>query len=442
MSRRFAPLRRRLMWAFALYTVFVAGLFGLYAMTFMYAVEDQLLDATLALEADALQRQFAASGKWQVPRVAWIRRYATPQEFPEDLRAARAHEPWRREFPGADGRHYHVRSLSDHAGQDRGWVVAEVSGQLVVRPMRERVFGLMLITAIVLVAVALGVAAWLARRTAAPLARLAASVDGLDPADLPQDIDHGYRDDEVGVLARGLSALTARLRRFVAREREFTRDVSHELRTPLAVMRSGTEHLLARNELDPQVRASVQQVHQSGLQLLQTIDLLLSLARESAADPAPPVRLLPLLERVVVDQATLVTNPRLMVEVDVAPDTLAELPDPALRSLLSNLIGNALAHGADGTLRIFVADGDLVITNPIDPVTAPATFDQRREGSPGSGLGLGIVRRLCERHGIALTVTRNEDRVTARFPLRSMPGRDSSEAKTKDFDSKPGDLRV
>jgi signal transduction histidine kinase len=422
MSRPSASLRRRLMWAFALYTVLVAGLFGLYAATFMYSVEDGLLEAALQQEADVLLRGHAATGEWGVPRAPWIRRYESPGSFPPDLRAAREHEPWRHEFAGVEGRHYHVQELVDDAGRPRGWLVAEVSDQLVVRPMREEVFGLMLVTALALLALALAVAAWLAHRTAGPLAALAANIDGLDPADLAVDPDRGFRNDEVGVLARGLAGLTERLRAFVAREREFTGDVSHELRTPLAVMRSATERLLARTDLDAEARDGLHHVQQSGLQLQHTIDLLLSLARESGSRAAPAVPLLPILERVVVDQGTLLTGCRVTVDVDVPPGTVAELPEALLRSLLANLVGNAMAHGSEGRLRISVVDGEVVVCNPIDPATAPGAFDRRRDGGAGPGLGLGIVRRLCERHGIPLAVVRSGDRVIARFPLRSTPG--------------------
>ncbi|WP_146909125.1 sensor histidine kinase [Arenimonas daejeonensis] len=414
MSRRAASLRRRLMLAFGSFTLLVAGMFGLYAVVFMYAVEDSFLEATLAQEGAALQRQHATTGTWGQPREPWIRLHDSAAAFPDDLRRAHASEPDREEFAGEAGRHYHLLALRGTDGTAQAWLVAEVSAQLVVRPMRDDILALLAVTALVLVLLALGVAAWLAHRTAGPLARLAGEMERLDPGDPPRGLDRGFRHDEVGVLAHGLQSLADRLREFVAREREFTRDVSHELRTPLAVIRSASERLLARTDLDADARASAQHLQQSAMQLQQTVDLLLSLAREERIVPSAPVRVLPVLERVIVDQSPLAEGRAMELQVEVADADTTDLPEAVLRSLLSNLVGNALVHGAEGIVHITSGNGDLCIANP---VAGDAVLGHRREDSPGFGLGLGIVRRLCERHGIVLDVREVDGQVRARFPL-------------------------
>lgn len=418
MSARVAPLRQRMMVVFALFTLLVAGLFGLYSLAFMYAVEDVFLESALDREAGALQRAHAATGRWGMPTEAYMRLYPSPEAFPADLRAQHRDEPLRHEFAGQEGRHYHVRPLRDGSHPPTAWLVAEVSGQLVVRPMRGGILALLLATALALVVMALAVAAALAKRMADPLARLATAVEGMDAAHLPVHLAQGYRNDEVGVLARSLEALSARLREFVEREREFTRDVSHELRTPLTVIRSASEQLLARTDLDAAIRAHAQHLQQSSLQLQHTVDLLLSLARE-APPPADftALRVLPLLERVIVDLAPLGEGRTLRFDIDVPPDASTRIPEAVLRSLLSNLVGNAMAHGADGWVGIHLRDRALHIENALSPELPPAAEGQRREGSPGLGLGLGIVRRLCERHGIALQVSGEGNRVVARIPL-------------------------
>lgn len=418
MSARLAPLRQRMMGVFAAFTLLVAGLFGLYCLAFMYAVEDSFLESALAGEAADLQRGHAATGRWGTPGERYMRLYTSPDDFPADLRHRHREEPMRHEFGGQDGRYYHVRPLRDAAGHAAAWLVAEVSGQLVVRPMRSGILTLLLVTALALVALALAVAAALARRLAGPLARLSTAVEGIDAAHFPLRLAQGYRNDEVGVLARSLDALSERLRAFVEREREFTRDVSHELRTPLAVIRSASEQLLARAGLDAGVRAHLQHLQQSSLQLQHTVDLLLALARESrpVAD-VTAVPVLPLLERVIVDLAPLAEGRALRFDIDVPTDATTRIPEPVLRSLLSNLVGNAMAHGADGCVGIHLREHALCIGNTLSPDLPAAAEGQRRDGSPGLGLGLGIVRRLCERHGIALAISAEGTRFVARIPL-------------------------
>lgn len=59
-------------------------------------------------------------------------------------------------------------------------------------------------------------------------------------------------------------------------------------------------------------------------------------------------------------------------------------PREALEAVLSNLLGNAIGHGAPGTIRLHGSDGAITIRNPV-----------RSEPAPGFGLGLTIVQRLA-----------------------------------------------
>jgi methyl-accepting chemotaxis protein len=281
-------LQRRMMLVFTVFTLGVAGLFALYAVAFMYTVEDRFFNDQLAEEAGFQLQQHAATGRWSAPRNSHIRLYVAPEAFPGDLSQAHAESPRGTEFPGEDGRHYHVLRL-ETSSAEAAWLVTETSAQLVVRPMRERVVQLLAWSAVVVVALALLLAYWLARRTAAPLERLAAVVESMRPGELPDRLPGQFPNDEVGVLARGLESLIRRVREFIAREQEFTRDASHELRTPLTVIRSAGERLASEPGLRDSARRHLENILQSAGQLEQTITTLLALAREDAT-PGPRIR--------------------------------------------------------------------------------------------------------------------------------------------------------
>ena len=55
MTRAIWPLQRRVMLAFSAFALLLAALYGLYALVFMYAVEDSFFAATLEQEAIAQQ---------------------------------------------------------------------------------------------------------------------------------------------------------------------------------------------------------------------------------------------------------------------------------------------------------------------------------------------------------------------------------------------------
>lgn len=414
-------LQRRLLAAFAALTLGVAGLFAFYAIAFVYMVEDRFFVAQLEDEAAHLVQAQAASGHWPAPRGAHLALHTDSAAFPADLREPFTAEPWRREFPGRDGRHYHLLKLTGTDGRP-AWLVAEVGDRLVVRPMRQRIFALLAWSGAIVLALALLLGVWVARRTSRPLAELADVVAALQPGELPDRLPTERGDDEIGTLTRGLEALIGRVRTFVAREQEFTRDASHELRTPLAVIRSAGERLAAEARLDDAQRRHLDHIRLSAAQLEQTVTTLLALAREQPLEPAGPTRLLPLIERVIVEQAPLIGERPIEVDLHVPSAATAPHPPAVLQIVLSNLIGNAFAHTEHGRVHIDIADGSLRIANrghAIDDALRATLYSPftKREGSAGFGLGLAIVQRLCDRHAIALTIVHDADGTEARVAL-------------------------
>jgi signal transduction histidine kinase len=419
-------LRNRFMLAFAAFTLVTAAVFGFYAVVFMYATEDEFFASLLRQEASAQHEHRERTGEWAEPRLPFLRVYAAGEALPDGLAGVLAQEPHRREAAGLHGRHYHLQQL--HAAGADAWLVAEVSHQLVVRPMRERVLGWLAASALLLVALALLLGLLLARRVTGPLSRLAARVDGLTTPQLPRDFARGFDDDEVGTLARALQAMTGRIHDFIAREREFTRDASHELRTPLAVIRAAAERLDDEAALSPHGREHLQHLQQSVRQLQQTMDTLLALARAQAAPAgAAPLRVVPLVERVIVEQAALLDGKDVEVDVAVAASATTTIAAPVLHILLSNLIGNAFAHTARGRVTIDLDGSRLRIVNRGSAVATPAGADwfepyAKREGSAGFGLGLDIVRRLGERCGLDLRIAFEADSASASFRLDPTAG--------------------
>ncbi len=432
-------LQTRVMLAFAGFTLVTAAIFGLYAIVFMYAIEDASFERMLGQEIAYQLRERAAHGDWAAPREAWMTIHADPRTFPPDMRAAFEAEPWRTEFAGADARHYHLAQLAPPGPARPAWLLAEVGAQLVVRPMRHQVLLLLAISGVLIVAVALLLGHLLARRTTAPLSRLAARIDTMSPGRLPVGFARDYRDDEVGILARGLENLVGRVHAFIEREQEFTRDASHELRTPLTVILAATERLATEPQLSQGGRRQLGHVRQSVLQLEQTVATLLALAREQHEPRAAavPARVLPVLERVIVDQAPLLdarAGADVDVEIDLPPSTAIALPEPVLRILLSNLVGNAFAHAERGTVRIDARHARLRIANGGDARVPAARWREaepfsKRDGSSGFGLGLAIVRRLCERHGVDLRIEDVDGQVIVSVPIEGGTSTDEPDAR-------------
>ncbi len=422
MSRPRRRLRNRLMLAFAGFAILVAAVFGLYVAVFSYAVEDQFFNTMLQREAAAQLRHHASTGDWAQPREPFVAVVEDASALPDDIAATLRAEPKRKEFPGYGNRHYHVRALVPERSSSRAWLVAEVSQQLVVRPMRGLLLQVLAWSGLAMIVLALLLGFWLARRTTAPLSRLAALVDDTHPARFPAAFADHFPNDETGLLAGALEQLIDRIHTFTDREREFTRDASHELRTPLAVIRGACEQLAAEPGLSDAGRQQLEHARQSAHQLEQTVATLLSLSRElQPQDTAQEAALLATLERVIVEQASWLDGKPVDVVLRVPAEATVAVAAPVLHVLLSNLVGNAFAHTDAGEVRMEIDAGRLRISNPGSAILDDA-FEPHVKGqaSAGFGLGLAIVRRLCERHGIDLRIDAVDDHVIASIPVDSM----------------------
>lgn len=413
------------MLSFTLFTLCVSVLLGLFALVLLYAVEDRFIGATLSRAATEMELRHRAGGVWPTPPQAFMQRHDTAATLPADLLAAWQAEPHRSEFTGAEGRHYHLHWL----GRPRGappqlplpdarhpLLVAEVSSLLVVRPFRRELLAWWAGGSGGLTLAALALAAWRARRVSAPLVRLADAVSRSRPEDrCPRPLPHAQDglDDEVGLLARHLEALNARTRAFIDREQAFTRDVSHELRTPLAALGMASERLLGRGDVSTEVAAELRQMRAALWDLEQTVNTLLALAREAHAPGQAmvpvPLAVLPLLERVVLEQSPRLQGKEIQLEIAVSPALRLALPPGVLHILLSNLVGNAFAHCEPGPVRVAADAQGLQLDNRSQALPAGLRERlgqpfQKGEASAGSGLGLAIVHRLAEHQGLALSL--------------------------------------
>jgi signal transduction histidine kinase len=410
-------LQRRLLLAFSGYTLLVVALLGALSLAFVYSVEDALITGALRAEAERQLAYRAKQGDFTAPALPTMRVYPRGIGLPPDLAAQHARHPEREEFEGTEGRHYHLVRV----GADGTLLVSEVSAQLVVRPMRGELLSWLLAAAGGLTVLALLLGGWLARRISLPLANLAGRVARSTPDALPDDLAEGLAHDEVGELARHLDELHARTRDLIAREKTFTADASHELRTPLAVLRLAADRLQAQAtaEQGPLVRS----LQAAAWQLQQTVDLILALAREvpASATAEPEHELRPVLENLVLAHAPLLDREGIEIELDI-PDTLTRPWSPALTHLIvGNLLANAIAHRQAARIVIEADASELRVCNrSAAPPAALLVADApgrirgiKGSASTGQGFGLSIVRRLAERHALALELRHHDGETRA-----------------------------
>ncbi|MHB9101791.1 MAG: sensor histidine kinase [Sulfuricella sp.] len=286
------------------------------------------------------------------------------------------------------------------------------------RQREERFLIVLIAGALIMTLVSAAIGWWLAGRVVAPVAELARRVGKARPEDETLDVAKGFPNDEIGKLAQVFDRYLKRMRAFIDRERAFTADVSHELRTPLSIIQGAVELMEDDDRLDDKQQKRIARVGRAARQMIDLTAALLLMARENAPDE--PVEqacdVCDVVRDAVATQRHLVSA---KINVELAYRSCPRIA--AERTLLSivvaNLIRNAFAYTESGTVSIQVDDNCLIVTDTgrgIHEEEIGKVFQRHFKGSAstGAGIGLSLVKRICDRYGWETVIESTEGRGT------------------------------
>lgn len=305
-----------------------------------------------------------------------------------------------------------------HNGEDSHVAVRDINGTRYLvaydaapHEARETRFKYLLLLALgttVVIAVLLGY--WLAGVLTTQLTELAERVSKLAPGEPQPRLQQDDHDAEVAALAGALDKHHARILEMIRREQEFTANASHELRTPLTAIRTSCELLTAESGLSDKGRARLDMIATAAAQMTERIETLLFLARQRPGEAAEEVALRECVQDAAVSCRDEIARKGLAFDVQIPGDAVIKLDRRALQLVLANLIKNAVRYTARGYVRVSYDAPRLTVSDSgsgIPPEHLPQVFERFYRGdhnADGLGLGLAIVRRICDDLGWRIEV--------------------------------------
>jgi len=259
---------------------------------------------------------------------------------------------------------------------------------------------------------------WLSRTVVAPVAELAAKVRHRSPDDWEQPLADDFPFGEVGELARVFDRHLMRMRAFIERERAFSADTSHELRTALAVILSATEVLLDDDSLSDRQKARIGRIDRAAHDMAELGTALLLMAREEhKLGVGGGCVLAEVVRDVVEKQRHLLGSKPVEVEVHTNPDLILSADAGLVEILVSNLIRNAFSYTAAGTVVVLQDAHTLTVSDtgkgiPEHAIEQVFIRHFRDMTSEGAGIGLSLVKRICDRYGWQVRLESSEQQGT------------------------------
>jgi signal transduction histidine kinase len=251
----------------------------------------------------------------------------------------------------------------------------------------------------------------------APVARLAARVRHLRPEDWDRPLAEHFHDREIEELAGVFDRQLSRMRAFMERERAFGADMSHELRTALAVILSATEVLLDDDTLSDKQKARVQRIKRAARDMAELGAALLLMAREDHAQPGSGCQVAPVVQEAVERQRHVLGSKPVGVDVQTDPTLVVAADCGLVDILVSNLVRNAFAYTDAGSVTVHQDSHSLVISDtgrglPANAIDQAFLRHFRDISSSGAGIGLSLVKRICDRYGWQVRLESGEQQGT------------------------------
>jgi two-component system OmpR family sensor kinase len=244
-------------------------------------------------------------------------------------------------------------------------------------------------------------------------------------------------------LAASLEHMRREVLRSEASLRGFVASAAHELRTPLTSIQGFSQALLDGTAATGEQRQrSAATIYRESGRLRRLVDSLLTLSRFDSREFVPNLSSVDAAAIVGEEAKALVeagsTDPGRIVIRHVADTTLVTDAD-MFRQVVGNLLRNAVQYGGGEPVEVIVggdaANLEFTVRNrgvPLNEVDRHRVFERFYRGrssqrTEGSGLGLPLVKEICEVLGGSVELVPDEDGLTV-FRV-TMPRRSQGEGE-------------
>jgi signal transduction histidine kinase len=252
----------------------------------------------------------------------------------------------------------------------------------------------------------------LMRRALRPIELMIDAAEAITFNDPGNRLPLAQTGDRIETLGLALNRMLDRLDNAYQQANRFSVDAAHELRTPLAIVRGELE-LIALKDAAPEQRAALQNILDEANRLSELVENLGMLSRVEGLGGKNTECDLHAIVQDTMEQMRLLAEEDSIALVPLTGSAAVVTGDKSrLKQVIVNLLDNAIKYTTRGgsiavDVRPLANRARLTVTDTgigIAPEHRDRIFDRfyrisADRGETGSGIGLSIVKSICNAHG-------------------------------------------
>ena len=275
---------------------------------------------------------------------------------------------------------------------------------------------------------------YVASKAIKPVQKLIQSASEINESNISSRLPLPNNKDEIYKLATTFNDLLNRIENSIEQQKQFTADASHEMRTPLTIIKGTLEVLLRKERTPEQYEKKINEVITQTDRLSYLFDQLLQLARAESNNTIIKKEKIILKEKIehLINGGDLLLNKN-QIKYNIPSNCLVFADAALLDRILENIISNAIKYNTpNGNITfewneksnsLLIKDEGIGISKDQQPYLFNRFYradNSRSSETKGNGLGLSIVKKLCELQHIKISVESAENKGTSftlQFPV-------------------------
>jgi len=123
-----------------------------------------------------------------------------------------------------------------------------------------------------------------------------------------------------------------------------------------------------------------------------------------------------IIEKEIIKHNPLIDTSKVKLTLDIQNELMVNTHEKALEIIVGNILGNAIKYTDEGSINITVKDNQILVADTgigIPEELLPKLFVRHIRGrglnQAGEGIGLAIVKRLCDQFDWDISIKNNID---------------------------------